>query len=335
MKFSIVVLSYNQPESTLECLKSILALKPREFPEKNIFVVHNGSDPEVVASLQSRFNRFHHVILKENVGFTGGANMGLSVAFQLQPWTLFLTQDCSLVHFPQATPFEPCIAAPKIYKRTKEHMNSIGGAVDLDMGTSYYCRKPKEFWRAFEDNTLHPFVPRTAFWMHQQVFEKVKGFDESLYSQWEDVDFGIRARKAGEMLQIDEGTEVIHHRKGFARLDPFYRSYLLHRNRLIVSRRYIETKGARIKFEFGAIADTISFFLGRLLKGRLADAKGAVSGYFDSFSSKAIKSKEQAPIIGEETKTKTKTRTKTKAADEEGPKSISAKKDKEESESEE
>lgn len=315
MKFSIVVLTYNQPELTLECLKSILALKPREFPEKNIFVVHNGSDPEVVAQLQSRFNRFHHVILKENVGFTGGANMGLSVAFQMQPWALLLTQDCSLIHFPQAPPFEPCLAAPKIYKRSKEFMNSIGGAVDLELGKSYFCHKPKDFWRAFEDDTLMPFVPRTAFWIHQQVFEKVKGFDESLHSQWEDVDLGIRVRKAGEMLQLEEGTEIIHHKKGFARNEPYYRSYLFHRNRFLVCRRYLAEKGARFRFELGSIAEIISFSFNSLIKGRFADIKYAVKAFFDGLRAKSLTPKTQAPSLSEETKTKTKTKTRSKSKD--------------------
>lgn len=319
MKFSIVVLTYNQPETTLECLKSILALKPREFPEKNIFVVHNGSDPEVVSQLQSRFNRFHHVILKENVGFTGGANMGLSVAFQMQPWVLLLTQDCSLVHFPQAPPFEPCLAAPKIYKRSKEFMNSMGGAVDLELGKPYFCHKPKDFWRSFEDNTLMPFVPRTAFWMHQQVFEKVKGFDESLHSQWEDVDLGIRVRKAGEMLQLEEHTEIIHHRKGFCRQDPFYRSYLMHRNRFIVCRRYLETKGARFRFELGSLAELISFCFNGLLKGRISDINYAVKAFFHSFGKKSLTPKAQAPALSEETKTKTKTKSKDKSDSEAEP----------------
>lgn len=312
MKFAIVVLTYDQPEVTLECLKSILALKPREFPEKNIFVVHNGTDPETVANMQSRFNRFHHVILKDNVGFTGGANMGLSVAFQMQPWVLFLTQDCSLVHFPQAPPFEPCLASPKIYKRSKEFMGSIGGAVDLELGKPYFCHRPKDFWRAFEDDTLMPFVPRTAFWIHQQVFDKVKGFDESLHSQWEDIDLSIRVRKAGELLQLEEGTEVIHHRKGFCRQDPFYRSYLVHRNRFVVCRRYLEGKGARFQFELGSIAELISFLFSSLKKGRMTDISMSWKAFFDSFKKNKLIPRGQAPAISEDTKTKTKTKTKTR-----------------------
>jgi GT2 family glycosyltransferase len=252
LKFAIVVLTFNQVESTVECLKSILALKPREFPEKNVFVIHNGSDAANVQDLQARFKRFHHVVIRQNMGFTGGANMGLSVAFQMCPWVLFLTQDCTLAHFPQAPPFEPCMAAPKIYKRNIKTMGSIGGAVDFELGRSYFCQKPKDFWQSFENKTLQPFVPRTAFWLHSQVFEKVKGFDENLSSMWEDVDLSMRIRQAEELLQIEENTEIIHHRKGLCRKDPFYRTYLNHRNRLLLSRKYLVGRAARFRFEFGS-----------------------------------------------------------------------------------
>lgn len=266
LKFAIVILTYNQIEQTVDCIKSIQAVKTREFPDKQIFVVHNGSDPAVVADLRHRYPRFHHVVLNENESFAAGANAGIRAAFSLQPWVLFLTQDTTLVHFPKGPPFEPCLAAVKIYKRKVEVMNSMGGACDLDMAKHYYCTKADHFWNSFENAILQPYVPRTAFWIHQQAFEKVNGFDETIGSIWEDVDLSIRLREDGEMLQLDEATEVIHHRKGFSRRDPFMTRFLYNRNRFWVSRRKLRNRGQSIMFEFGIFNEWFWLWLGTLLK---------------------------------------------------------------------
>lgn len=282
MKFAIVVLSYDQPEVTADCLRSILALKPREYAEKNVFVVHNGTGANDVEQLQARFSSFHHVVLSENIGFAAGANAGIRVAFQLSPWVLFLTQDCQLAHFPKAPPFEPCLSATKVYKRSIEILGSVGGAVDLEMGLAYFCRDGKDFWRSFEEPHLHPFVPRTAFWIHQNVFEKTKGFKETLFSQWEDIDLSIRVRKVGELLQLDESTEVIHYRKGICRKDPYYRSYLNTRNRYIVCRRYLGSRGAKIRFELSMVVEALSFLFDSLRKRRWEDIKYFFLGFRDA-----------------------------------------------------
>lgn len=266
LKFSIVILSYNQAEQTGECIKSIQAVKPREFPDKQIFVVHNGSDPAVVNDLRQRYPRFHHVVLNENEGFCSGANAGIRAGFSLQPWVLFLTQDTTLVHFPKSSPFEPCLAAVKVFKRKVDTINSIGGAADLELAKHYYCTKAENFWDAFESSQLQPFVPRTAFWIHQTPFEKVNGFDENMGSIWEDVDFSLRIRKEGEMLQLDETTEVIHHRKGLCRRDPIYTRFLYNRNRFAVSRNALRSRGQRIFFEMGIFLDWLSLLVRILIK---------------------------------------------------------------------
>lgn len=266
MKFSIVILTHDQIEQSLECIKSIQAVKPREFPDKQIFIVHNGSRPEIVNDLRTRFPRFHHVVLSDNEGFTVGANAGLRAAFQLQPWALFMTQDTSLVHFPKSMPFEPCMAAVKVYKRKLEVVGSVGGAVDLELARHYYCTKSEMFWNAFESPILHAYVPRTAFWMHQGPFEKVNGFDENMGAIWEDVDISLRLRAEGEMLQLDDTTEVIHHRKGFSRRDPVQTKFLYHRNRYAISRRQSRNRGQKVLFELNLFVDWIGVMLGSLSK---------------------------------------------------------------------
>lgn len=278
-----MILTYDQLEQTLECIKSIQAVKPRDFPDKQIFIVHNGSDPEVIKDLHNRFPRFHHVVQKDNEGFSVGANVGLRAAFALQPWCLFLTQDTSLVHFPKAAPFEPCIAAVKIYKRKLEVINAIGGAADLELAKHYYCTKAEYFWNVFESSVLQPFVPRTAFWIHQDAFNKVNGFDETLGSMWEDVDFSLRLREEGVLLQLDESTEVIHHRKGVCRREPVYTRFLYNRNRFAISRRALRSRGQQILFEIGIFFEWLGLVVKTLFK-RPRELRFVWLGYKTSFS---------------------------------------------------
>jgi len=74
---SIVTLNWNQAEVTCDLLHS---LSCATYPRIEVIVVDNGSDPRDVAKLSRVFPRPRIVRSRENLGFTGGNNLGMRVA---------------------------------------------------------------------------------------------------------------------------------------------------------------------------------------------------------------------------------------------------------------
>lgn len=74
---SIVILNWNGWPWTLECLRTVEAL---DYPNFRVLVVDNGSADDSVARLQESSFGFELVETKENLGFTGGCNVGVTTA---------------------------------------------------------------------------------------------------------------------------------------------------------------------------------------------------------------------------------------------------------------
>ena len=76
--YAISVLSYNHPELTAKCLKSVLLY----VKSKNIFLTHNESIEKHIARLKDEFSKINHVLIPENKAFSGGANVTLVTSLQ-------------------------------------------------------------------------------------------------------------------------------------------------------------------------------------------------------------------------------------------------------------
>lgn len=207
------------------------------IPGSLVLLVHNGSLKPHQQFLQNKFPEITHLILAKNRGYSGGANAGLRAGFQKSPWVLFLTNDCQLQEFQPPTT-EPALITPLIWARRKNKVDSIGGSFDIQKAQLRHCRELNEF-----QDSKNPYAPGTAFWIHQQVFEKAQGFDESLGTYWEDVDFSLRVRQLRFPLIADLKTQVLHAIGKTCHQDSHYTTYLYQRNRKRISLKHARLQG--------------------------------------------------------------------------------------------
>ncbi|MCB0349133.1 MAG: glycosyltransferase family 2 protein, partial [Bdellovibrionales bacterium] len=170
MEVSVIVLSYNHPEITARTLSSL-----KSFEFKSTLLVHNGSTPMHQESLQTNFPNIEHLVLPTNLGFSGGANAGLTEAFKTADWCLFLTNDCVLETI-GVLPTKPSIVAPKIWSRNTDRIDSLGGYFVPHKGLLQHIRNEEDFYT----NSDLKYVPGTAFLLHKDIFSKTAGFDPSL-----------------------------------------------------------------------------------------------------------------------------------------------------------
>ncbi len=234
----VLILSFNHPEITKDCVQSTLSF----FKEEDIFLVHNGSEKKHIKNIQEKYPKIQHLVIETNRGFTGGVNFGFKHLFRdSTDWVLFLTNDCLLKQinprlFNESYP--PGLLAPKIMLRKTEHTDSLGGEFTAAQGHLSHFKGPATVTHKF-------YVHGAAFIIHKDFWKQNGEFDESLHSYWEDVDYSMRAHQKGLLLHQFPDVVIAHKVGKTTQGNSFYTTFLFQRNRLIVSRRFLKMQNPR------------------------------------------------------------------------------------------
>src|SRR3989344_4490738 len=163
-KLSIVVLQYNQSAYTLACLESLRAF------DANVIVVDNGSEVQHLKNVEywiesNKILNFKLKILNENGGYSKGNNEGIKQALaDGAEQILILNNDVVLHELPKAE----------------------GDIVGVEHGHVF----------GFS------YVSGAVMLVKHEVFEKIGLFDERYFLYYEDVEFCVRAQKAGFTLAL-------------------------------------------------------------------------------------------------------------------------------------
>ena len=83
-KVSVVILNWNQPDITLECLDSVTKLRVKDY-ELNLLIVDNGSTDNSVKIFEKlKIVNWKLEIISngKNKGFAGGNNVGIKYALE-------------------------------------------------------------------------------------------------------------------------------------------------------------------------------------------------------------------------------------------------------------
>lgn len=237
---------------------------------KNVLLVHNGSQPRFINELQIRFPLITHIILEKNKGYSGGANHGLRQAFSQSPWALFITNDCELLSWPRI-PKEPAIVAPQIHARKMGRVDSLGGRLIVNRARPVHCKSVEEFTNSKNQKKYLPYIPGSAFLMHQNIFEATNGFNESLGTYWEDISLSVNAYRMGFSLLVDPQLELLHKVGKTCHKDSHYTTYLYQRNRQIISRQLVSGNWNRLILEFTLWTSWIRMGFHLIKKKRFTD----------------------------------------------------------------
>jgi len=230
--FGFVILSFNHPQITARAINQCL----KHVPNEQILLYHNGSDPRFVDELKTIFPQILHFVGSKNSGFSGGANRALESAFQKWSWVFFMTHDTELLKLDPNFTAPPGLYAPLIWDRQKSQWDSFGGAFEITRAHLRHLRSDSDGLNRAEKF----YVPGTAFLIHRTIFETLTGFNESLGTFWEDVDFSLRCGKKSLPLGGTRAFEVLYHGGKIRHHDVHYSLYLYQKNRWRVAWNYIQ-----------------------------------------------------------------------------------------------
>jgi GT2 family glycosyltransferase len=234
---SVVIVNFKGVEDTIECVERLEEVAwPSNLLE--IVVVENGSGDGSYERLRALGDRITLIKSNENLGFTGGSNLGARRA--RGEFVAFLNNDSKPDPAwieeglrPFRTSSQIAAVASKVLDWEGKAIDFVGGELTW-YGMGYKSHVTEIDTGAYDNPRDILFGTGSALFVRADVFEGVGGFDERLFMFYDDVDLGWRLNLFGHRVRYAPESVVYHKHHGSMRSFGTYREmYLLERNALI------------------------------------------------------------------------------------------------------
>lgn len=202
--WQVVVLNWNGRADTLRCLESLVRI---ERLRHAVICVDNGSTDGSQQAIRERFPEVQLIEAGANLGYAGGNNLGIRAALERgADWVVLVNNDATVAPdaiegFERAARQRPRagILAGKVYFADRpETIWFAGQRVSELLG---YSGRPRGYGR--RDGARYERVCATdravgaLMAVSREVLDTVGLLDEELFAYVEDVDWALRARRAG------------------------------------------------------------------------------------------------------------------------------------------
>ena len=284
-RVAIIIVVWNGKEDTIECLQS---LSQDVYPNKEIVIVDNGSTDGSVADIGREFPGVTIIETGENLGFTGGNNVGIRHAIVHGADYLYLLNNdttvepealAALVAAAEANP-KSGLLAPIIYEYYPPRPIWFAGSkMDLPRGAAWHDNShvPKPTDPPYEV----PWATGCAMLISAALMQQLGGFDDRYYLSSEDVDLCVRVRQAGRSVSAVPAATIYHKGGRSGQRMSGTRHYYAVRNRLLLMRKhsgpayYRSAPGVVFSFLWRTLRARIG------LRDRLACFRSVLDGVFD------------------------------------------------------
>lgn len=254
---SIIIVSYNTADITIDCLNSILKDKGLKETPYEIIVVDNNSKDDSIKKIEN-FQKLNKCLLKiiknkDNAGFGKANNQGIKIA--VGNYILLLNSDTIILHSAISQSLDWLSSHPECSICTAQLLNKDG---TIQASGGFFPTLSNVFtWCLSLDDLplinriikpLHPHTPTFytgdkfytkdhcqdwvtgAFMLTKKpLLDKTNGFDENYFMYGEEVELSFRIKKATPNNQVWYlvGPQIVHFGGASAtnRLDPILNEY--------------------------------------------------------------------------------------------------------------
>lgn len=220
INLSIIIVSFNTKELTLECIKSIVDSKPKLSFE--IIVVDNASTDGSVEAIRKISNKFKLILIenKKNIGFAKANNQGINIAKGNA--VLLLNSDTiinlgvldSLHEFAQKNS-DAGVVVPQL-------LNADGSVQASVFRLPTIIRSIKQYWLGigkildkYTPAEKEPLVVESAvaavFLITRRALDTVGGLNEKYFMFFEDLDYCRSINRVGLKVYYVPSIKVTHY----------------------------------------------------------------------------------------------------------------------------
>jgi GT2 family glycosyltransferase len=291
-RVAILVLNWNRPDDTIECVQSLLQL---QYDNAEIVVLDNASTDDSVARITTRFPHITLLQTGNNLGYAGGNNYGMDYALKHGADYVFVLNNDTTVepdcvqYLIEAGESDPKIGAVGcfVYSYDQPHSFLYAGVnavrnLDRPMMGSYVhdeVRDQLDAEQVMKVDTVHG----CAFMIKREALEQAKGFDPKFFAVHEEVDLSMRLWEAGYTL-VAVPRARIYHKEGmtFGQASP-NRIYYDVRNKVHYFSNRAAAQGRRLPLQFWMrfALHGIGRSIKQFLKGDKAHAQAVFQGTRD------------------------------------------------------
>jgi GT2 family glycosyltransferase len=200
-----VILNTNRRQDTLACLAS---LAQSTYQPHTVLVIDNASQDGSVEAIGAAFPDTHIVALTENRGYAGNNNVGIDWAIEHgADWVLVLNEDtvlapdciARLVETGQSDA-EIGILGPMIYHFDEpDVIQTAGGVLGRYWLAGLIAHNEQDRGQYREPRPVE-WISGCAMLVRREVIERVGRLDERFFIYWEEIDWCLRASRAGWRL---------------------------------------------------------------------------------------------------------------------------------------
>ncbi|HEY9685449.1 MAG TPA: glycosyltransferase family 2 protein [Coleofasciculaceae cyanobacterium] len=239
----ILLLNYRGTDDTLACLDSLRAL---DYPDRRIVVIDNASPDNAVERLQARLSQFpgefHFIQSSQNLGFSGGNNLGIRYALEeagveADAYIWLLNNDTTI--------------APDALTHLVQESQKTGGLVGSLLlypdGGYQQVGTHIRWWtggtKGYRDSEIDDGMPvetltGASLLIPFKSLRAVGLLEEQFFLYFEDGEYSLRCARQGFPLTIALKSKVFHKEGATTGRKSLNTQYYYHRNRMILLQQY-------------------------------------------------------------------------------------------------
>jgi GT2 family glycosyltransferase len=201
----VVILNWNNAADTIECLQSLLK---SDYPSFIPLVIDNGSTNGSVAKIREEFPSLDIIELENNLGYAGGNNVGIAHSMTAgADYVMILNNDTfvapnmigELINLAKSRQ-NLGMVGPKMYcANLDDTLFAAGSFIDWPGGKTFNrgMFQPASEVDEPDGPEVVDFITGCGILVSRQFVEAVGAFDPVYFLNFEDVDWGARAKRYG------------------------------------------------------------------------------------------------------------------------------------------
>jgi GT2 family glycosyltransferase len=216
LKVAIVIVNYNGYGDTHECVQSIEAVSYNKF---DVIIVDNASSYNDSERLKMNFPNVTVIESPQNLGFTGGNNIGILKAYEIGVDYIFcLNNDTivsenildELVGFMEENQEVGLVGPVTRYYDNRETVAFAGGFIDRNTGLIKFVHKNTSISGIKEEIISCNFIEGAALFIRSALMKEIGGFNDSYFLTSEESELCIKIADLGYKLAVLSSCSVWH-----------------------------------------------------------------------------------------------------------------------------